>query len=105
MAFSKFLSLAFLDNRTSQVFQRIKLILEEITNKRLIDGNLLLGVSLVTGVDNIVTHKLGRPIVGYLITQKSADCRIWDNQLTNEQKDKFLNLETSANVTVDIWVF
>lgn len=105
MAFSKFLSLAFVDNRTSQVFQRIKLILEEITNKRLIDGALLTGVSLTTGVDNIITHKLGRPIVGYIITQKSADCRIWDNQLTNEQKDKFLNLETSANVTVDIWVF
>lgn len=105
MAFSKFLTLAFTDNRISQVLQRIKLILEEITAKKLIDGSLLTGVALTTGSANNVPHKLGRDIVGYLITQRSADCRIWDGQLTNTQKDKFLILQTSANVTVDIWVF
>ena len=105
MAFPQFLSLNFQDNALSQVLQRIKLILEQVTGKTLLDGYLLESKALSTGVSNSITHKLGREPRGYIITQKSVDCRIWDDQLTNTDKDKFLKLRTSANVTVNIWIF
>lgn len=105
MAFSQFISLSFADNALSQVLQRVKLILEEITGKSLIDGYMINSVALTTGVVNNIKHKLGRDPVGYLVTQRSADCRVWDDQLTNTQKESFLKLRTSANVTVNIWVF
>lgn len=105
MAFSNFLSIVIKDLALSQVLQRIRLIIEEITEKDILDGILLQAQELVTGSQNVIAHKLGRDIRGYIITQRSADCRIWDDQLTNTEKAKYLKLQTSANVTVNIWVF
>jgi len=105
MAFSQFLSLNFADSALSQVLQRIKLILEQVTSKSLIDGYLLEGQVLTSGVVNSITHKLGREPLGYIITQRSVDCRVWDDQLINTEKSKYLKLRTSATVTVNIWIF
>lgn len=105
MAFSSWLSTIFPDTRLNQTLARARLMFEEIQRKPIIDGILLPSIVLTSGAANIIPHKLSRPLIGYIITLRSADCSIWDEQSTNTQKDTYLNLQTSANVTVDIWVF
>lgn len=102
---SRWISENIKDTALARTLARARLMFEEIQAKQIIDGLLLQTVALTTGVVNNIPHKLGRNAIGYMIVNRSADCRIWDDQLTNTEKELYLKLRTSANVTVDIWVF
>lgn len=71
----------------------------------ILDGQLLKGIKLTTGSVNLVSHKLGRPLIGYVIVLKSASTDIWDDQLSNTLSDKYLTLNCTSDVTVSMWVF
>lgn len=102
---SRWISENIKDTALARTLARARLMFEEIQSKQIIDGIILPSVTLTTGVLNSIPHKLARKAVGYIIINRSADCRIWDDQITNSQKDVYLKLRTSANVVVDIWVF
>lgn len=67
----------------------------------IVDGLRLTGISLVTATVNNIPHKLGRKAIGYFITSASAGALIWNDAFT----DSVIPLHTSANITVDLWVF
>ena len=105
MAFSSWIDSLISDSGLSRTLARARLMLEEIQKKQIVDGMLLQSVSLTSGVVNNITHKLSRNPTGYIVVTRSADCRVWDDQITNTQKDIYLKLRTSANVVVTLWVF
>jgi hypothetical protein len=65
---------------------------------------LLKNLSLSSGI-NLVQHKLGRKIQGWIVVRQRADARIWDDQDNNVNVTTTLKLETSAAVEVDLWIF
>lgn len=71
----------------------------------ILDGQLLKNIKLDSSAPNSVLHKLGRELIGYIIVGKSANCDIWDSQNANTLKDKYLILNCTSDVTVNLWVF
>ena len=87
------------------LYQTLDPTLRAILAKTILDGQILSDIALVTGSSNSVSHLLGRDCQGYIVTKRSVDCRIWDDEATNTEKAIFLKLRTSANATVSLWVF
>lgn len=65
---------------------------------------LLTNIALVTG-SNSVSHKLNKPLTGWVIVRKRAVSDIFDTQDSNPTPSLTLLLTASANVTVDILVY
>jgi len=70
----------------------------------ILDGVLLKNVVLSSAATNKVSHTLGRTPVGYFIISKNANANVYDST-TPDLPTLFLYLNTTANVTVNIWVF
>jgi len=100
-----FKKVANANEETSKLQERLQEYFQPITRCPIIDGTLLTNVSLVTGSVNNVPHLLGRTILGYIIVRNRSQSQIWDSQDANIFAKKTLALNTSANTTVDIWVF
>ncbi len=96
------------DPVVNRIQEHIEQAFQPITKAEIIDGAFLQSVELTTGSDNIVEHKLGRQVIGYIVVSKSANSVIFDkiNDATDTTDKKlFLNLQCSANATVNLWVF
>lgn len=80
--------------------------LRPIELNKMLDGVHLRSVTLVTG-SNDVPHLLGRKLLGWIPTRMRAGALIYDtnDSLSSAQQEQFLQLVTSADVTVDLWVF
>jgi hypothetical protein len=75
---------------------------------QLLDGNIANGVlitdvALTSGQANIINHKLSRLPIGYVITyiNTNVSAPIWQNDKNNLTID----LRTSTNCVVNVWVF
>jgi hypothetical protein len=69
-----------------------------------LQGNFLDDVVLASG-DNTINHKLGRDLVGWVITLQNASATIYDKQDSNTDIANTLVLNSSAIATVTIYVF
>lgn len=74
--------------------------ISEVIRNPLLDGVLLENVSLGAG-NTKVPHKLDRNLKGFVIVDRSNAATIY--RVTKD--DKFLTLNSSAAITVSIWVF
>lgn len=79
-------------------------ILDPILSNPTNNSSILKSVSLVTGA-NVVNHKLGQPLQGWIISRIRAAATIYDTQDTNQTPQLTLNLVASAPVVVDLVVF
>lgn len=70
-----------------------------------VEGILLKDIELTSGNVTKVPHKLNRAPRGWFIVRKKANSNVWDAQDNNNIPDRTLDLNCSANVTIDIWVF
>lgn len=70
-----------------------------------LNGNILEDIQLVTGQDNIVNHKLGKKLQGWLLVGNNANSVIYDNQSSNNTPNLTLLLRATANCTVKLYVF
>lgn len=68
-------------------------------------GALLTGVLLTSGQDNIINHGLGRAYQGFVVARLSADSRVWESSTTNVQPTTQIIIRSSANCTVNLWVY
>lgn len=68
----------------------------------LIDARLLENVSLASGA-NVVNHRLGRRIRGYIVVRRSANVGIHDSD--SSIPDRTINLTASGAVVVSLIVF
>lgn len=71
----------------------------------MINGELLKDVTLQSGVDNQVQHKLSRVPNGFFVVDKNATADVWQSTTANKIKDRILLLRSSATVTINLWVF
>jgi hypothetical protein len=69
------------------------------------DSLILSNVQLVAGQTNIISHRLGRQLLGWCVVRCRSQAQVWDSQDTNPSPTLTLQLLTSANVSVDLLVF
>lgn len=68
------------------------------------NGLLLQNQVLTTGT-NVINHRLGRKLAGWIIVGIDGAAQIYDTQVTNQMPQLTLNLTSDADVTVSLWVF
>jgi hypothetical protein len=78
--------------------------LNPIIAQPLNNGLLLQQVGLLIG-SNMVNHRLGRKLQGWILTRVRAPATIYDLQDTNQQNTLTLILVSNAIVMVDLFVF
>lgn len=78
-----------------------KSILDPLLAKPFSSGQILTGVSLISG-DNIINHKLGRKLQGWIISDITAAVQIFRSAPLNETT---LTLNSSGSAIVNIFVF
>jgi len=78
--------------------------LNPVFDTPILGGNLLQSVPLVIG-SNSINHKLGRNLVGWMLTRKRSPANIYDNQDNNNMSASSLLLVSDAITTIDIYVF
>jgi hypothetical protein len=103
--FRDFKKVANATEDTAKLQERLQEFFVPLQNCDLINGLQLTAVVLTMGTANLVQHKLGRELQGYIVTRNRADSRIWDSQDNNQFQSKTLALHSSADTVVDLWVY
>ena len=75
----------------------------ELFTRPVVMGNLVTNVVLIAGSFVKVPHKLGAVYRGWSVVRKNANANVWEQAPTMPKQ--FIELNCSANVTVDLWVF
>lgn len=76
--------------------------LTPIIRNPLLDGRMIEKVRLTAANPTLVEHKLGRQVLGWVIVDIDSNANVWKTPTNNIN---FLQLETSADCTVNIYVF
>ncbi len=78
--------------------------LNPLLNRPANNSIILPQVKLTTGT-NVVNHRLGRKLQGWIPVRIRASATFYDQQDTNQTPDLTLVLVSSADVTIDLEVF
>jgi hypothetical protein len=70
-----------------------------------LDSVIIKDITLASGIDNQVEHKLSRPIQGWQIIRKDANANVWESTTVNTTPSATIILRTSATVKVTILFF
>lgn len=105
MAIRKFEWIPTRDATINRIQKRLQDVLRPMSDCPVLDGRLIAGQDLASGTTSIISHGLGRNIVGWIVTGKDAAQHVYDVQASNDHPDKFLYLTAGGTVTVDLWVF
>lgn len=90
---------------TNKIQDNTQAALDPVLKSPLLNGTLLQNIKLQVSKNNDVDHKLNRNLRGWILVRQRAEATIWDLQDSNNLSKKTLRLRTTADVTVDIWVF
>jgi hypothetical protein len=103
--FKKFKKLEIEDQLISRVQDNIETAINSLPTIAILQGRLVTGVSLSSSITNKISHKLDRNLIGWFIVRQKSSAIVWDTQDANTTPNLTLNLNCSANVVVDLWVF
>lgn len=92
----------FRDRVSSRDSNNIDSALRVISDKEIIDGNLLQNVFLDGGVTTTVGHGLGRTPFGWIVVSADAAATYYEGDTSDSTA---LYLVSSSDVTVSLWVF
>lgn len=92
------------DRLVNQLQSNIANTLNPIASNLIVDGIVLMQVSLATG-GNTINHLLGRKLIGWFLTRQRQLATVYDTQDSNPTPQLNLLLTASAPVIVDIYVF
>ncbi len=79
-------------------------VLDPLLSNPVIAGVLLKNVTLVIGA-NVINHKLGRPLQGWVPVRLRSSVTIFDTQDANQLPELTLQLTASAAAIIDLYVF
>lgn len=79
-------------------------ILNPVVANPIVNSLILKDIVLASG-DNVINHRLGRKLQGYIIVGINAATTIYDKQATNQMPQLTLVLNSSASATAQILVF
>lgn len=100
----KFTKQSTQDPDLNKVQDNLTRTLNPVFNTPILEGNLLQKIPLLTG-SNTINHKLGRTLIGWMITRQRGAASIYDAQDLNSMPASTLILISSAPAIVDIYVF
>ena|SRR6185312_11145768 len=92
------------DRNINQLQQNVSTALKPMTSNIQTQGIILQGVPLKSG-SNTINTGLNRNLSGWQIIRKRADADIHDDQDNNPNQKQTLILVSSADVSVDLYVF
>lgn len=93
------------DRIINQLQDNIANVVNPIASNLVINGLVLMRVPLVNG-SNTINHLLGRNLIGWFLTrQRDVLVVVFDTQDSNPTPQLTLQLTTSADIVVDIYVF
>jgi hypothetical protein len=92
------------DNVINRVQDNVLAGLKAVAQSPILGGALLKGVVLAVG-DNTIRHGLGSALSGWTVVRQRAAATIYDKQDSNTIPASTLVLNSSAAVTVDLYVF
>ena len=92
------LNLQKVQDNANRVFKSI------LADHPIVAGRIIDGIYVQTGTPTVIEHGLRRNPY-YIVILKDANSVIWDSQATNDQSQNTLILNSSANVTISIWIF
>ena len=84
---------------------RMQEVTDFVEKSLIVDGVLIKDVDLKTGQTNEVAHPLNRPPNGYIIVDQVGASFISTSTNVNKNPKTTLLLNTTANVTVSLWIF
>lgn len=94
------------DDVLNRVQDQLAKTLNPVLRNSLLNGNLVRGVVLVASTPQQVAHGLGRPWVSFFVCNPRAAAEIYGTSLpTDGNANLVLSVESSADVTTDLWVF
>jgi hypothetical protein len=79
-------------------------VLNPLLANPLIHGHFLKDIRVSTGA-NVIDHKLGVRLQGYIVTLNSAAVTFYDSQATNQMPHLTLILNASGSATISLYVF
>jgi hypothetical protein len=79
-------------------------MLNPIINNPANNSLLLTNIQIKTG-PNVINHRLGRKIQGWVICGIDGVASIYDTQASNQMPNLTLNLTSDADVTLSLLVF
>ncbi len=88
----------------SRIQDNVARVADPLVALQLLNGRLLQSVALTIGT-NLVSHGLGRSLVGWIPVRLRASATIYDTQDSNPAPAQTLRIVASAAATVDLWVF
>lgn len=91
------------DDVVRQLQDAVGAVFQDVVSREILDGQVIEGVQITTGTPYAVSHKLSRALVGYIVIRKNADANVWDS--VSAAPSSILILNSSANVTISVWVF
>lgn len=94
-----------LERVVSVVQGRVADAIDRIAGIPTLDGSMLSGVILTAGIDNFVSHGLGRKFLGWHVVDRTPDAGVFESATTNKSPDKFILLNSNADVTITLWAF
>lgn len=81
--------------------RRWKSQLDPVLANKVLQGQQLTAVDLAIG-DNVINHKLGRTQLGWFLVDVDSATTIYRTQPFN---DSTLTLNSSAEATINLWVY
>ena len=78
--------------------------LNPIIANPIVNGSILQNITLVSGL-NVINHKLGQNLLGYVVIMKSANVAIYDSQTKNQTPQLTLQLISSGPAVINLYVF
>ena len=105
MSLKEFKKVKLADSALTQLQNNIAGFTSQLTNNPILTGNLITGVVLVFGQTTTVNHGLGRKIQGFQIVYKNNSVEVWAEDVNQTLPISNIVLSTSADATVNLWVF
>lgn len=92
------------DRVLNQIQDNTAAVVNPIVANPILNGILITEVELTTG-NNVINHKLGRPLEGWILVRQRSQADIWDDQDDNATPQYTLDLVTDADTSVDLYIF
>jgi hypothetical protein len=105
VALPKFDKIQTNDPAINIILDSLEKTLNPVFDNPLLSGQQLKNIALVTGI-NVVNHKLGRKLQGWFITRpRAVAATFFDTQDTNKLPALTLEINSSVDIIVDIYVY
>lgn len=104
MAFLNFKQIRAIDPDLAQVQDNVKEVMTPFITNAFLDGLLIEKVTLLSAAPTQIIHTLGRTLRGWVIVDRDAVASVYRTNPT-VRPDQILELTTSANTVVSLYVF